>query len=617
MRKFCFSLIISVFCSIVIQVNAEIKWDTEKFMPLSEVKPGMKGEAYTVFSGTTVESFPFEVVTIEYNFLPQWHVIWVEASGSNFEKTGVAGGMSGSPGYINGRLIGALSLGYFFQREDSNLVGFTPIESMIEVTQRGMQPNLSYFGGGNFDAGVHTAWKPFEPSPPDSNEFFKNKALMDAPPMPTVDTRSPLLQLPVALSTINPQVLGFLKPIFDKHRLMPMQGTGGGAPVESAPIEPGQIVGIEYSRGDFSAFAYGTMTYIEGNQVIGFGHSMFGQGHVNLPISGGYVHFILPSISRSFKVASPTKPIGTLVQDRQAAIAGLTGPHPSFIPVNANIETTDGKTHPIKYEVMRHRNLSATIAMIGIWNSISALEIDSGDHTVNINTTISLQDQPNLTSQEIVRRNVYSSSFSPGFWAFQAFSPLSILISNQYDKVAVEGVAVDIKIEDKRKTAVIEAVRINKNRYRPGEDIEVMVTLRPYLEAPIIQAGHIKVPDDAPEGLTTLLVASAVSHEAWQRTRAPLNYYPKNINQLIQLLQYNPSNSNIILEIFIPKIGMTVQGQEFPGLPLSMLSVMSSPNQSGEGGYTRGTTLHIEDVRTKYVISGGQFVRFTVDRNAP
>ena len=144
-----------------------------------------------------------------------------------------------------------------------------------------------------------------------------------------------------------------------------------------------------------------------------------------------------------------------------------------------------------------------------------------------------------------------------------------------------------------------------------------MITLRPYLEAPIIQAGYIKVPDDAPEGFATLLVASGVSHETWQRTRAPLNYYPKNINQLIQLLQYDPSNSNIILEIFIPKIGMTVQGQEFPELPLSMLSVMSSPSQSGEGGYTRGTTLHIENVPTEYVISGGHFVRFTIDRNAP
>ena len=100
----------------------------------------MKGEGYTVFSGTTVEKFNFEVISIEYNFYPNWHVIWVKGSGENFEKTGVAGGMSGSPMYVNGRLIGAISLGYFNQREHANLMGVTPIELMIEVTQRGCNP---------------------------------------------------------------------------------------------------------------------------------------------------------------------------------------------------------------------------------------------------------------------------------------------------------------------------------------------------------------------------------------------------------------------------------------------------------------------------------------------
>ena len=181
----------------------------------------------------------------------------------------------------------------------------------------------------------------------------------------------------------------------------------------------------------------------------------------------------------------------------------------------------------------------------------------------------------------------------------------------------MERIDLDIKMGDKRKTAVIEAVRIDKNRYRPGEKIEVTIRLRPYLEAPIIQAGTITIPEDAPEGLTTLLAISPALYEGWQRTRAPLNYQPTNINQLIKLLQREENNSDIILELFVPKAGMTVQGEEFPELPVSMLSVMSTPTQSGEGGPTRGTALHFEKVTTSYVVSGGQFLRFTVDRNAP
>ena len=617
MKKSCFILIISLLCLIVLQASAEVKWDSSKFMPLAEIAPGMEGEGYTVFSGTTVEKFGFKVISIEYNFYPNWHVIWVKGSGENFEKTGVAGGMSGSPMYINGRLIGAISLGYFYQREHANLMGVTPIDLMVEVTQRGMQPNLSYRGGSRFDFGVDTVSKGFKmlPLTPDARDIPKTR--METSATPDQLEKPPRLQMPVAFSGLPTGAIGYFKQFFDAYHLDPIQGVGGGSPVKSAPIEPGQIVGIEFVRGAFPIFGYGTMTYVEGDQLLGFGHSMFGEGNVNLPISGGYVHFILPSTLRSSKMAAPTQPIGTLVQDRQAAIAGVIGSHPSFIPVHADIQTMDGKVHPTHYEVIRHRDFSAAYTLIPLWFIIDGIEIFSGDHSVNVEAKIVLKDQPNLTSREIVRRNVYSSSGSPGFQATRALTPLFSLIGNQYEKIDVERIDINVKMEDKRKTAVIEAIRIDKNRYRPGEKIEVTMRLRPYLEVPIIQTGTITIPEDAPDGLTTLLAISPNLYEGWQRTRAPLNYQPTNINQLIKLLQREENNSDIILELFVPRVGMTIQGEEFPELPVSMLSVMSTPTQSGEGGPTRGTTLHFEKVSTPYVVSGSRFLRFTVDRNAP
>ncbi len=617
MKRSCFVLIISLLCLIVLQASAEVKWDSSKFMPLAEITPGMKGEGYTVFSGTTVEKFGFEVISIEYNFYPNWHVVWVKGSGENFEKTGVAGGMSGSPMYINGRLIGAISLGYFNQREHANLMGVTPIELMIEVTQRGMQPNLSYRGGTRFNFGSDTVSKGIEMLPLTPDTRHLPQAGIGTSATPNRFEKAPHLQMPVAFSGLPTGAIGYFKQFFNAYHLNPIQGAGGGSPVESAPIEPGQIVGLEFVRGAFTAFAYGTITYVEGDQLLGFGHSMFGEGNVNLPMSGGYVHFILPSTSRSSKIASPTQPMGTLVQDRQAAIAGLIGSHPSFIPVNAKIQTMDGKVHSTPYEVIRHRDFSTLYTLIPLWFIIDGIEIYSGDHSVNVDAKIVLKDQPNLTSREIVRRNVYSSSGSPGFQATRALTPLFSLIGNQYEKIEVERIDLDVKMEDKRKTAVIEAVRIDKDRYRPGEKIAVTMRLRPYLEEPIIQTGTITIPEDAPEGITTLLAISPNLYEGWQRARAPLNYQPTNINQLIKLLQREENNSDIILELFVPRVGMTVQGEEFPELPVSMLSVMSTPTQSGEGGPTRGTTLHFEKVTTPYVVSGSRFLRFTIDRNAP
>ena len=423
----------------------------------------MNGEGYTVFSGTTVEKFNFEVISIEHNFYPNWDVIWVKGSGENFEKTGVAGGMSGSPMYINGRLIGAISLGYYYQREHANLMGVTPIELMVEVTQRGMQPNLSYRGGTRFNLGADTVLNGagMLPLTPDKRRF--PEAQLEMSPTPDQSDKSPRLNMPVAFSGLPTGAIEYFKQFFDAYHLNPIQGVGGGSPVKSAPFEPGQIVGIEFVRGAFPIFGYGTMTYVEGDQLLGFGHSMFGEGNVNLPMSGGYVHFILPSTARSSKMASPTQPIGTLVQDRQAAIAGLIGSHPSFIPVNANIQTMDGKVHPTHYEVIRHRDFSTLYTLIPLWFIIDGIEIYSGDHSVNVEAKILLKDQPNLTSREIVRRNVYSSSGSPGFQATRALTPLFSLIGNQYEKIDVDRIDLDIKMEDKRKTAVIEAVRDRQN----------------------------------------------------------------------------------------------------------------------------------------------------------
>ena len=617
LKKVVLSKII-VFCLITLGAYGQIKWDSTKFMPLSEVKTGMMGEAYTVFSGTTVEKFDFEVVSIQHDFAPQWDVIWVEASGKNFERTGGAGGMSGSPGYINGRLMGALSLAYFHQRENANIVGFTPIESMIDVTHRGMKPNLSYRGSNLFNFGSNVTQNeinllhfPFD------ERKKRESSISHRSVFSSTTKKSSRLKIPVTFSAIGAQAVELLEPFLAKHRFHLLQAAGGASPVKPAPIEPGQIIGIEFARGDLTMFSYGTMTYVENDQVHGFGHRAFGEGNVNLPVSGGYVHFILPSITRSFKVAAPTEPIGTLVQDRQTGIAALLGSSPTYIPVHANIETTDGRNYPMHYEVIRHRGYTPLVAMVGALNLMNAVEMTNGDHTVHLKTSITLKDQPNLISRKIVRENVYSSSFSPAVVVSQALSPLSTLIGNNYTKVSVERVVLNVKLEDKRRSAVVEALRINKNRYRPGSDIEITVTLRPYLESPITHLGRITIPKDCPEGLATLLATSATAYESFQRTRAPLNYNPRDINQLIEFLQRAESNKDVILALFVPNQGMTIQGKEFSGLPLSVMSVLSMATQVGEAGYTLGTTLHVDNLSTEHVISGSRFVRFAVDSNAP
>jgi hypothetical protein len=615
-----------VFCLVACHSYAQIEWDAEKFIPLSEVKRGMKGKGYTVFSGTTVEEFECEVVSVEYNFVPGWHVVWMEGLSDNFKRTGVAGGMSGSPVYIDGRLMGAVSLGGFSQREHSNLFGVTPIELMIKVAQRGMEPNLSYEGTQlfNLDSSAATQESGLNmgqsllaggevtriPRPFDER-LFEDISNTSSP------VRSARLSIPVTLPTLNAEVLRFVKPIFDRLNFTPVQAAGGGGPIKESPVEEGQVIGPEYVRGDVSIFGYGTITYVDGNELLAYGHSADGEGNVNIPLSGGYVHFIFPSRSRSSKIASPTQPIGTLVQDRNPAIAGIIGKHPSYIPVNVNVQTADGKRHQKYYEVIRHRSYSPIYTGIGAWMLMDGLEFSLGDYTLNMGATITLKEHPDLKTRELVYKNIYSSRGAPGFGVMQTLMmPMSQLAFNSYTKVQVENVTLDVNIEDKRRTASIQSLRMDKLRYRPGDTVEVEITLQPYFETPIVQTGTITIPKDVPEGVVTLLATNANFHESWQRNRAPLNFRHKNINQLVELLQRGENNSEIIMELFVPEPGLTVQGKEFAHLPPSVMSVMNSAKQIGNSGYTMGTTLHIDKMSTDYVIYGSGMIRFVVDRNA-
>ena len=621
---------IVVFSMIVLNANAQIEWDADEFMPLSEVEIGMKGKGYTVFSGTDAEEFTYEVTSIEYNSNPGWHVVWAEGTSENFKRTGVAGGMSGSPVYINGRLMGAISLGYFNQREHSNNFGITPFEQMVNVTKRGMEPNLLYAYTQQTELGSEFVQEGLNmlPTllPKADNGLFRNptdNANMASDFDLNMEEFSLQLAIPVTIPRLDRQTLQLLKPFFARGNMVPVQAAGGGAPVKESPVEPGQIVGQEAIRGDVSAFGYGTITYVDKQkkELLAYGHPSFGEGNVNLPLSGGYVHFILPSRSRSSKIASATQPIGTLVQDRVPAIAGIIEELPNthhFIPVTAKIQTSDKKVHNLSYEAARDKTFTAAYAASGISGLINAMEFSGNDHTVNVMAKITLEDHPELDNNEIVVNNIFSSSGSPGFNVSRTIlSPMLDLLVNPYTKVKIESIDFDVKLEDRRKTAVILKSRLDKNVYRPGEEVEITYTIRPYLEQPETLTAKIIIPKDTPDGIVLLRAMSSSSYQSWKRSRAPGSSRPTNINQLVKLLNDGEPNTNLILELSVPQPGLTVQGEEFPNLPLSVMSVMNTSLRSGENGFTFGTVLHTDRVETDYIVVGSASVPVAVNRNAP
>ena len=628
MKKF-FVCALVVFCFAALSANAQIEWNVKEFMPISEIKAGMKGKGYTVFFGTDAEEFEYKIVSIEYNATPGWDVVWAEGTSENFKRTGVAGGMSGSPCYIDGRLMGAISLGYLYQREKSNLFGITPIELMVKVADRGMKPNLRYANANNFNLnseyisdGLNMVPSLVPEGNTDKKSTYADGNFYSSTLGFNPQEYSLRLAIPISLPRLDPITMKMLQPFFQKNNMVPVQSAGGGGHVKKSPVEGGQIIGTEYVRGDYSAFGYGTITYIDKNkkELLAYGHPADGAGNVNLPLSGGYVHFILPSQARSTKIASATQPIGTLVQDRIPAIAGLVRKLPNthhYIPVTAKVQTSDKNVHDVYYEVIREPLFSPLFTGIGIHNIVNAKEFDFNDNTVNVKATIKLADHPELASNEITLENTNSSRGAPGLNVSSlVLGPLTDLISNPYAKLKVESVNFDVKITDKRNTAQILTAHLDKNVYRPGEKVTMTLTVRPYLEQPKTLTGSIIIPKDTPDGIVLLRVMSSSSYRSWQRSRAPGSFRPKNVNQLVKLIQQVEPNTNLVLEIFAQRPGLTVQGEEFSDLPISVMSVMNTATRLGERGYTRGTALGTNKVETEYIMIGSVSMPIAVNRNA-
>ena len=579
-----------------------IEWDASTFMSLDEIRPGMKAKAHTVFSGTEVETFDVEIVSVRKSGQGR-HVIWGLGQGDRIEHTGVAQGMSGSPVYIKNRLIGAIA--YTYSNVKDAWVGITPVEEMLPILDRDMTPRLSH---GGFTFGIDRYLETMAafqegdirwPEPAGARETF--------------NTSPEMLQIPLMFTGFQQQAFEHLKPFFRGRNMSPVQGNGTAQQDVAYSLEPGQLAAMVYATGDQALYGYGTVTYRQGDQFLAFGHPASNEGHTHFPIAGGWVDQVVASRVISFKAGSIGKVTGTLVQDRMSGIAGIIGTTPEMVPLKVRLNPHSGIPREFNYQVfMGDEQLAASIAATLVLNAVESAERAAGDYTVDVGLSIDIEGQTS-----IVRNATGVGTASPASTAALAlYAPLAAIVSNEFAPLSVQRMQVDVTLRDNRHIAQIREVRLNKTMFRPGEDIQATVVFQPYLDQVVTERVMVHIPEDAEDGQMSLLVTNAASHLTWQRTRAPEKYRPRNVEQLMNILREGESGYNLITELSTPKLGMTIQGEEYPELPFSMLYVMSSPAQSGEGGFTRGTTLSVQTHPMPYVIIGSRTLRISVDRNA-
>lgn len=523
--------------------------------PLSQVRPGLLGEAVTVFEGVKPEAFKVRVLSVVPNFLPKQDIILVRAEDPRVATCGIAAGMSGSPVYVDGKLMGAIAYGWSFAKEA--LAGVTPIESMLAGRQRPRRPP-----GDPFLADNGPTLTPGRPA-------AAARALSDDEP------RLLPASLPLAVSGISEVALRELGESLRPFGLLPVRAGGaGGKKPTAAPaqaVQPGATVGVALIRGDISAAAMGTLTQVEGGTVVAFGHPLLGLGEVDLPLVFGEVHAIVASLASSMKLTSPLNEIGAVVQDVPTGIVAELGRRAPWVAVEVMVTARGGKKTSFHTQVALHRRLLPLLAGTVIGSALAEAEPDVTDMVIGMTARLDVRGAGSVE----VRDQLFSSEGLSNRVLAQArgLKALSDLLGNPFEPAVIDRVEVDIRVEYRNDVAEIVSVSLPDERVRPGETLPVRVVLRPYAGKEFVEV----VPVLVPRALAGKTIKIDVASGALVRPDVPK---PESLRGLMENLGVSYPSKSIVVSVSTPDSGVSLRGRLIPSLPDSALDTLRSANQT-------------------------------------
>lgn len=573
--------------------------DGKETMDVDEIVPGMKGYGKTVFNGTQIETFQVEVLGVLKNWDVKSNMILIRMSGGPLEQSGIISGMSGSPVYIDNRLIGAVAYGWNFAKEP--IAGVTPILEM-KNSLLNVPPPEKEASPTSID------WE-IPPAQQNSMELRPQDSFLQ--PQVTEDRSLNNIKLtpimsPMFVSGIDSDVLQNLQPLFTGHGLYPIQGGSAisSASAGTARLAPGASMAAILIRGDFNAAVVGTVTYTENGHVMGFGHPFLHTGSTDLPLASAYVYAILSSQSNSIKMASPLEVIGRITQDRKSGVAGVLGESSRMTPCHVEVEGSQKLNYD--FEIVNNKQLTPSLLLMVMQSAVLSTERKSGEKSVRITLSVHIDgyDKP------VVIENIFYDMDQSWLSINHIIQAFAMITNNQFQKVGLKQIDVKIKILDSRQTAYIEAIRVDKKSVKPGDTLQVDVQLKPFTGESMYQTASILIPEDVPPGsILSVTACDSTYGQSLNMSRAAGKHLPTNFEQLLRYVENMERNNRLQVRVLLPKKGLTYKGEGFPSLPPSMQSIMSVSNQSGIGPLFDE---EIVRVPTRYVIMGNQSVSVVV-----
>lgn len=553
-------------------------------MPLADVRPGQVGVGRTVFAGTAREEFTVRILGVLGNVIgPKRSLILARLEGGPLGRTGVIAGMSGSPVYIEGRLVGAVSyaLGQFATEA---IAGITPIDEMVDATIAAPArhaPRPVDLRWPYDPAALLAMWardlggpRPFVDDAGNARVLSGEAGAIDA----SVGVRLRPIAVPLVAAGFDAGVLDALGPSLLAGGFVPVTAAAGpNVPGPPPTLEPGDAVGVGLLTGDFELGATGTVTHVDGDRVYAFGHPLYNLGPTEFPMTTARVQAVLPSLMQSSKLASLGPVVGTLQQDRATAVAGRLGPGPSLIPVSIVLNSRGGASRRFSFGVVRDVTFTPLLTYLAVANVLTSYERGAGPASFSVRGSASIGAEG-----EIAFEDIFTGEQPAGGAAAYVAGPLAALLRNTSEPVAVERVALTIDAVEQQRSARLERVWLDTPRPRPGSTVTVSVALRAVDGEEIVRRIPIDLPAEA-SGTLQLVVADATRTGADDR-RDARGGEMQRVAQMIRTFNRARRNNRLYVRLIAAQPGVTVAGEPLAALPPSVLAVMDADRASGAVG---------------------------------
>jgi hypothetical protein len=577
-------------------------------LPVSEVRPGMVGVGRTVFEGNRIEEFKAQILAVLPNVGPKQSIVLARLEGGPLEKAGVIAGMSGSPVFIDGKLVGAVAFGFPFAKE--TIAGITPIGEMVEATS----------GGSPTRAASARISLPFGPDGPplplDRDTLLSafpklTSALAPPPVLGTGEGPLAPLPLPMTLSGFSAGSFAWAKEVFTGLGFLP--AVGGGASYTQGPLPdlaPGSAIGISLVEGDLDLSVTGTVTDVDKDRVYAFGHPFYNLGPTQFPMKKAYVYSVFPSLYQSFKISTPGDAVGTMDQDRHTAVSGLIGKTPELIPVDVTLDTSRGQKRHFSFRIVDDELLSPLLSYVSLLSILQANERTFGTASVRLDAKLSL-----ATGQTVQVEDLFSQDQPSQQAATLVAAPLAYLLANDFQRVRVSRIDVTLSSFETAHRATLERAWVDApDKLHPGSRASLRLLLRTYRGERFEEDLPVSIPGSAAPGSYSLLVSDGPTLSTIEQRELRQPFVPKNLDQIIRAINGLRRADRIYVRLLRREDGAVVQGELLQSLPPSVLSVLRTGDQGGAIVPLGSTNVWELDLPTAYAFSGSRTLPLTIER---